>query len=286
MPPLHAQILCEISFLKIFAIIPTYNRLETVGRAIESVLQQTSAPTQLIVIDDGSTDGTAAHLEANPDVLMMRQENRGVSAARNAGIRRALGEGADWIALLDSDDEWAPQKLARQIEISKTTPAPLIHTEEIWIRNGTRVNPAKKHAKANGEAYLDCLPLCCISPSSAMIHRSLFTEIGLFDESLPACEDYDLWLRICARHPVHLIDEPLTIKYGGHADQLSRTHWGMDRFRVQALRKMIDAGELSDEYQAASIAMHEKKLGILMAGARKRGNTERVAEFKAMKLEP
>ena len=103
----------------------------------------------------------------------------------------------------------------------------------------------KKHAKSGGHIFRQCLPLCVISPSSVMIQRSLFDEIGLFDESLPACEDYDLWLRICARHPVLFLQEPMIIKHGGHRDQLSRRYWGMDRFRIQALEKIIDAPGLS-----------------------------------------
>ncbi len=98
------------------------------------------------------------------------------------------------------------------------------HTDEIWIRNGRRVNARKKHGKKGGWIFQHCLPLCAMSPSSIMIHRDVFTALGGFDERLPACEDYDLWLRITARYPVLFTRQPLIEKYGGHDDQLSRKY--------------------------------------------------------------
>ena len=258
-------------------IIPTHDRAAVLGRAIESVLAQTLSPREIIVVDDGSTDGTEALLRsAFPQVRCLRQENRGVSAARNAGIVAATGE---WLAFLDSDDEWLPGKLAAQREALESDPdCRLCHAEEIWIRNGKRVNAMRKHEKSGGNIYRRCLPLCVISPSAVVIHRDLFRDYGGFDETLPACEDYDLWLRICAREPVAFVEQPQIVKYGGHADQLSRRYWGMDRFRVRALEKILAAGVLGPGDELATRQMLVKKCRILAQGARKRGVADR-AEY-------
>jgi glycosyltransferase involved in cell wall biosynthesis len=255
-------------------IIPTCNRARVLPRALDSVLQQTLAADEIIVIDDGSTDGTAELVRRRyPQVRLLQQRNRGVSAARNRGIEQA---GCDWIALLDSDDRWLPTKLEAQCGLLQQHPGHrLCHTEEIWIRNGRRVNPMRKHRKSGGRIYSQCLPLCVISPSAALIRRSLLEESGLFDESLPACEDYDLWLRICAREPVLFVETPQIEKYGGHDDQLSRRHWGMDRFRIRALEKLLQSDLLTPAQRQETVATLLEKAAILEQGARKRGKLER-----------
>ena len=139
--------------------------------------------------------------------------------------------------------------------LRRTPEARLCHTEEIWIRNGVRVNQMKKHAKSGGWLFQRSLALCCISPSSVLIHRSLFEDYGDFDESLPACEDYDLWLRITARESVAYVEVPQIYKYGGHEDQLSRAFWGMDRFRIQALEACLTGGYLQADDEAAALAL-------------------------------
>ena len=256
---------------RISLIIPTHDRAHTLSRALDSALAQTRPADEIIVIDDGSTDGTEALIRNRyPQVVYRRQPNLGVSAARNHGIRIASG---DWIALLDSDDAWQPHKLERQLATLPSDTC-ITHCDELWIRNGARVNPMRKHAKAGGWIYRHCLPLCAISPSAVLIQRGLLEQVGLFDESLPACEDYDLWLRITARWPVHYLDERLVIKYGGHADQLSRRHPAMDRFRVQALEKMLAGDVLNETDRQATLVALVDKLAILEQGARKRGRPE------------
>jgi len=263
-------------------IIPTYNRIDTLGRALDSVLAQSTPPGEVLVVDDGSTDDTAEFVARTyPHVILIRQENAGVSAARNAGIKQAGGE---WIALLDSDDAWMPNKLALQMNALARAPGlRLCHTEEIWIRNGRRVNQMKKHQKSGGHLFDRSLQLCCISPSSAVLHRSLFDEYGLFDDALPACEDYDLWLRITAHEETVFVETPVTIKHGGHADQLSRAHWGMDRFRIYAIEKVLESGTLSTEQQGQAIGVLVEKLRIMIGGAEKRGN-QAVVDTYAPKL--
>ncbi len=268
----------------ISVIIPTYNRATLLSRALDSVLGQTVAPMEIIVIDDGSTDRTKQLIDEHyPQVQYLYQDNTGVSAARNYGIQNAKG---DWIAFLDSDDAWLPEKLEKQIRAIQAHPEyKLCHTNEIWIRRGKRVNPMKKHQKYGGHIFHHCLPLCVISPSSTLIEAGLFKEIGLFDESLPACEDYDLWLRICCRYPVLFLEEQLLIKYGGHADQLSQKHWGMDRFRVEALQNLLRDAPLDQAQRRMTVDMLVAKLNILISGAEKRGKDEAVRHYEGMLAE-
>ena len=263
----------------ISVIIPTYNRAHLLPRALDSILSQSCLPNEIIVVDDGSTDDTSVLMTSvYPEIVFIQQSNTGVSCTRNVGIKRAS---SDWIAFLDSDDEWFPEKLEVQMNaLYKNPELKICHTNEIWIRNGTRVNPKKKHEKFGGWIFQKCLPLCCISPSSVIIHKSIFDEVGLFDDSLLVCEDYDLWLRITARNPVLYIEKPLLRKYGGHNDQLSRKYWGMDRFRIKSLEKIIYSKELSESDENAAKKMLTEKIHIFIQGAQKRGNKKEVREFK------
>jgi glycosyltransferase involved in cell wall biosynthesis len=265
---------------QVSVIIPTYNRGWIIKEAIDSVLAQDYTKFELIVVDDGSTDHTSDVLDSyGKDIKVISQKNKGVSAARNRGIAEASGK---FIAFLDSDDLWLSQKLSVQIEFFNQTPDALIcQTEEVWIRNGLRVNPKKRHKKPSGMIFKPSLELCLVSPSAVMIQRSLFDRVGKFDETLPACEDYDLWLRISCRVPVHLIDEPLIIKRGGHDDQLS-SRAGLDRFRIKAIEKIIKSGLLSDYQQRAAVKTLKKKCDIYAAGCRKRGREEEALYYTSL----
>ena len=267
-------------YLFVSVILPTYNRYAFVGQAIDSVLNQTFTDFELIVVDDGSTDNTPALLDQYGDrINVIRQENRGVSAARNSGIRSASGNA---IALLDSDDYWLPKKLEEQVAFFEAHPDALIcQTEELWLRNGKRVNPKKRHRKPSGMIFEKSLPLCLVSPSAVMIRKLLLDEVGLFDETLPACEDYDLWLRIAWRYPVYLIDTPLIVKQGGHADQLSGMP-ELDKYRIQALLKILKHDGLSEKQRHAAQAMLEKKCRIYANGCQKRGRVEEAAHYLAL----
>jgi len=254
---------------EVSVIIPTYNRGWVLREAVDSVLGQDFKDFELIVVDDGSTDNTRQILKSyDQDLIVLRQSNRGVSAARNRGIAAARGR---LLAFLDSDDLWLPRKLSSQVDFFNLNPAALINqTEEIWIRNGVRVNPKTRHHKFSGMIFEKSLALCLVSPSAVMMKRSLFDEVGLFDEDLPACEDYDLWLRISWRYPVHLIETPLIIKRGGHADQLSQAP-GLDKFRIQALKKAIESGQLEQDSCRAAVRTLQEKCTIFAGGCRKRG---------------
>ena len=253
----------------ISVVIPTYNRRKTIGRSIDSVLNQTLFPSEIIVVDDGSTDGTCDYIQSNfPSIKLLHQPNKGVSVARNKGIRYA---DTNWIALLDSDDEWFPQKLEKQVmTLSQSPDIKFCHTEEIWIRNGVRVNQMKKHQKYGGHIFYKCLDMCRISPSSVLFHQSILDDVGYFDEDLKVCEDYDLWLRITAKFPVLYIDEPLIKKYGGHEDQLSRVKDGIESHRIKVLEKLIMKKFTSVQRNAMLKTLIEK-LTIFSIGAQKRG---------------
>ncbi len=251
-----------------------------VAEAIASVREQTYRDLETILVDDGSEDQTQDLLAGFPGIRYVRQPHSGVSAARNRGIAMASGE---FVAFLDSDDLWLPAKLAKQMAFLQDHPElEICQTDEVWIRNGFRVNPRGYHRKPHGWVLKPSLKRCLISPSAVMMKRSLFVEVGGFDESLPACEDYDLWLRIAARSPVGLIADPLVIKRGGHADQLSKRFWGMDRFRIAALCKLLASEALDREERAAALEVLESKARILAQGAARRGRREEGARYLAL----
>ena len=268
---------------RVTVVIPTYNRGPMVREAIESVLGQTYPSFELIVVDDGSTDDTMAQLgKYRSRLRLFSQARKGVSAARNVGAGQARGS---LLAFLDSDDLWRPTKLAFQADFMELHPEIAVcQTDEIWIRNGVRVNPRAIHRKPEGDIFLPSLDLCLVSPSAVMMRRDLFMALGGFDEALPVCEDYDLWLRIAIDHQVALIPEPLVIKRGGHADQLSHSVWGMDRFRVIALQKLLRSN-ISRVRREAVVDVLRRKVRILAQGARKRGKEPEALAYEAMLTE-
>ena len=262
-------------------IIPTHNRRDLVCEAVASVLRQRNASAEVIVVDDGSTDDTRRALAPlGSAIRYAHQPTRGVAAARNHGVRLA---GGTWLAFLDSDDLWQPDKLVRQLAYHAERPTlRASQTGEIWIRDGVRVNACRHHRKPDGDIFAPSVARCVVSPSAVMLRRDLFDALGGFDESLPVCEDYELWLRLGARESVGLLDEPLVIKRGGHADQLSRRYWGMDRFRIAALAKVLAADDLSPQRRAIAIETLRRKCAILAAGARRRGRQDEAERYVAL----
>jgi glycosyltransferase involved in cell wall biosynthesis len=261
-------------------IIPTYNRGWIIQEAIESVLAQDFNDYELIVVDDGSEDNTLEILGAyGKAIVILHQSNRGVSAARNRGIDESKGR---LIAFLDSDDLWLPKKLSTQVKFFKKNADALINqTQEIWIRNGLRVNPKKRHHKFSGMIFERSLELCLVSPSAVMIEKRLFDTVGVFDEQLPACEDYDLWLRISCRYPVHLTDSPLVIKRGGHDDQLSKAA-GLDKYRIQSLVKIIESNLLLPQQYQAAVTTLKEKCAVYAGGCRRRGREKEANYFSRL----
>ena len=253
-------------------ILPTYNRAWTLKEAVDSVLGQDYPHIEVIVIDDGSTDNTRDLLAPYGNrIRVLTQANQGVSAARNAGIQKSRGS---LIALLDSDDAWDKRKISCQVDFFQTHPRAMIcQTEEIWIRNGKRVNPKKKHRKPSGMIFEDSLHLCLVSPSAVMMRKDLFDRIGYFNEDFTVCEDYDLWLRVSAVLPVFLIDKPYTVKRGGHPDQLSGFH-SQDKFRIRSLSGIIESGTLTQDQAAAAGKVLRDKCRVYGNGCMKRGKKD------------
>ena len=270
----------KIEDYKISIVIPTFNRIGSLPRALDSALNQTYQPSEIIVVDNGSSDGTTKLLrERYPSIRLLIEKKLGVSAARNKGIRHSKFQ---WIALLDSDDAWDKTKLEKQKNAlaSSQDQFRLVHTDEIWIRNGNKFNQMKKHQKFGGDIFNNCLSLCCISPSSVLINKNIFKEVGYFDESLPVCEDYDLWLKICSQEKILFINQKLTLKYGGHKDQLSKTYWGMDRFRIKSLENLILNYKLKPDQKINAIKTIVKKLKIIVNGAYKRNNSSIINQYE------
>jgi glycosyltransferase involved in cell wall biosynthesis len=250
---------------------------------LDTVLCQTLHPYEIIVVDNCSQDGTCEMIDKfYPSVKLLVQGQKGVSATRNMGIKESLG---NWVAFLDSDDQWHKKKLEIQVQsiLSDNNRALLSHTDELWFRNNQILNQKTKHKKRGGFIFDFCLPLCCISPSSTLIKKKVFQEIGVFDESLEVCEDYDFWLRYCLKHPVNFVNKQLTYKYGGHPDQLSRKNWGMDRFRVASLEKLVNKNLLEKTQAEKIIKTLLQKLEIIIQGAKNRSNKEIYNKYMAKK---
>ncbi len=256
-------------------VIPLYNREGFIARAIDSVLAQTKSAFEIIVVNDGSTDNSAKILEHYHDkIVIITQENSGVSAARNVGIKKAKG---NWIAFLDSDDTWHPTKLQKQLAYHDSHPSIMIsHTAEIWMRNGKEVKQKKIHQKPQGWCFEENVGFCKIAPSTTMIARSLFEDVGYFDESLVICEDYDLWLRILRQYELGFLEEELTTKYAGHEGQLSFSYPVMDQYRIKALLKHDKLAVVQQEII--------KKATIILKGAKKHQNDTLFEEYQKIVL--
>jgi glycosyltransferase involved in cell wall biosynthesis len=264
-------------------VIPTFNRSASVVRAINSVLKQSYKHFELIVVDDGSTDETELILlpfVENSSIKYLKQQNLGVSAARNFGVSHGTGK---WITFLDSDDEWTPHKLQIQIDYMQINPTlSIAYTQEIWIRNNVRVNQRAIHQKHGGRIFDKCIQQCFIAPSSVILKREMFLEMEGFDLDFEVCEDYDLWLRISSLYEIGLIPEPLIIKYGGHADQLSTQFHGMDLWRLRSLSRILKIRNLDEVDRKNVIETIQKKGLILIEGSKKHGNTKVLEEVESI----
>ena len=267
--------------LSISVIIPTLNRVNLLKRALRSVLNQTLPPDEIIVINNGSTDDTKNMINDNfQNIKYYYLHDKGVSKARNLGIKNSNSE---WLSFLDSDDEWHRKKLEKQINFIKyNSKCKFVHSNEVWLRNGIHLNQLKKHKKKGGNIFKNCLKMCCISPSSVILKKNIFYDYGFFDESFQVCEDYEMWLRISAKEEICFLEDKLLIKHGGHKDQLSKKFWGMDRFRVEALRKILVSKALNDSQASTATETLIQKCKILINGAEKRGNQELMLVYQSL----
>jgi glycosyltransferase involved in cell wall biosynthesis len=210
---------------KVSVVIPLYNKAPYIERALRSVLTQTFGDFEVIVVDDGSTDGGGKIVESISDnrIKLFRQENAGVSAARNAGIKAAKGE---WIAFLDADDEWVPEKLELQMRAISS------HPDAAWVAGGYRyIRVSAGGMEVPQKDFLDewfeddCLITDAFLPLTAghffwvvtaMVRRDVLLEFGGFDRSLRIGEELNLWLKLALKYPKILyIQKPLAKYYGG-----------------------------------------------------------------------
>ncbi len=261
-------------------IIPTYNRVDLLRAAVASVLRQSYAPWELIVVDDGSTDGTAHALHSFPQVRVVRQKHTGMPGqARNTGARLARG---DLLAFLDSDDLWLPHKLTVQVAAAAAAGHAISHTRERWLRNGRRVSQRSQRHRRHGDLFADSLRKCVIGPSTVLLRREVFAQAGGFREDLEIAEDYELWLRLTAHHAVGYVDQESVIKRAGHGDQLSERYGHIELFRLRALCDLVEGGFFAPARQTAAAAELARKARIYAAGCRKRGRSTEADRFETL----
>lgn len=271
---------------KVSVIIPTYNRAVLLVRAVQSVLKQKHFAGELIIVDDGSEDETADAVGtlsslSNMPLRYHRIANSGPANARNVGV--SLAE-YPLIAFIDSDDHWYPNKISRQLEALQKNPGyKICHTGEKWLRKGVHLNQKNIHKPRQGNIFSHCLKLCAVGMSTVLMYKSLFYQCGGFDTSLPCCEDYDFWLRVSYRHEFLLLPDPLIVKEGGRADQLSyKYRVGMDQYRIYALEKLLQTEFLSKEQLELTIAELSKKCEVYGNGCLKHGQPERGERYLAI----
>ncbi|MDY7029807.1 MAG: glycosyltransferase family A protein [Spirochaetota bacterium] len=296
----------------ISVIIPVYNRQMMAVEAVRSVLFQSYPYIECILVDDGSSEPpeeACSMFAADPRFRCLRIEHTGMpGAARNRGVEDAR---FDLIAFLDSDDIWLPEKLERQIPLlsggsesvaaAPRTLPPLIHTREIWLRGTKIISQKTQRHRRRGDVFEDALGKCMIGPSTVLMRREVFEELGGFREDLEIAEDYEFWLRLTARYEVEYIDTPLVVKRAGHGEQLSEKYGQIEIFRIRGLHDLVRSGWLAEgrrrmptetgraapagmlqELAAAELA---RKAAIYAAGCRKRGRPEEAERYEKLARE-
>ena len=218
-------------------IIPAYNAEAFMADTVKSVLNQTYQDLEIIVVDDGSKDGTLAALEQfGSGIRVHQQPNGGVARARNTGVGLAKGS---WVAFLDADDLWLPEKLERQLAIAS---APMSYTDRLNI--GSRGDLPELQSVVtrmhDGDLFLPLLREGnFITNTSVMIRRELFEKLGGFYTGLNGTEDWDLWIRVAERHPIALVPQPL-VKYRFHGGSISRNYARMCRERTAVIARALE----------------------------------------------
>lgn len=251
---------------KVTAVIPVYNRTETLKDAVESVLFQDSGEIEIIVVDDGSETDLRPLLKPYLNIIrfIRLEKNMGVSRARNEGIKAAQG---DYIAFLDSDDVWLPFKIRHQLEIMEKEQSKVCHTNEFWYKTDRFINQSKKHTRYGGDIFPKILDICRISDSSVIIAKEVFDEAGMFDESMRVCEDYDLFLRIAALYNVSYIEKKCIIKRSITNDQLSASISHIESIRLESLKKFTNSfKKLSEQYMSTALEEIKRKEQIVKSG--------------------
>lgn len=281
--------------LTVSAVVPAYNTAALLPRCIESILTQTVAVDEVIVVDDGSVDKTREVAESfGPRVRCISQANKGAAGARNCGIRSATGE---WIALLDSDDDWVPNKIERQLEAVRQHPeCDFIYSDAtVILPDGSTAEnfQADKEAPC-GWVFDHLLQSCFVNGSTVMARRSALMEAGLFNESLRCAEDYDLWLRVSRRHQFWFVPEPLAF-YERQAESLTRNDAVMAASQIAVLEPILaerlsatqHSGakkHLASAYFSLSYATRERdaREAVSLAWRSWRNNPRRLASVKLL----
>jgi glycosyltransferase involved in cell wall biosynthesis len=223
---------------QVTAIIPVYNGAGYVGAAVQSALGQRDVAVEVLVIDDGSTDDTWRVLgEFGDAIRKVRQENAGHVRSRNRGARLAAG---DWLAFLDADDEWLPDKLAKQLALAGDEVA-MVYTDRVNFGGCDRIAPVQSEGvrQYEGDVFEQLLLDNFVTVSSVIMRKDWFTQLGGFEEELLVCEDWDLWLRYSAAGgKVRLCREPLT-RYRWHPGSMSNNQERMCQGRLKVLERAL-----------------------------------------------
>lgn len=235
-------------------IIPAYNAEAFISLTLESVAKQTYQINQIIVVNDGSTDNTEtrvlefAHTYPHLKTILLNKANGGLSSARNSGIEHST---ADYIAFLDADDMWAPDKLSKQMDFFSQSAWPnigVVYCAYQLINEYGLIIPSKSKdvitPSLRGNVYKELLLGNFISGSgsSVLIKRAVFSEVGLFDQNLRACEDWDMWIRIAKQFQFDFINEPL-VSIRVHSNNMQKDSMRMLSAELMVLNKFFENGE-------------------------------------------
>jgi glycosyltransferase involved in cell wall biosynthesis len=246
-------------------VIPTHDRAHLVGRAITSVLQQTLADWECVVVDDASTDATGETVRSfrDPRIRYLRHEvNKGASAARNTGVQAARGE---YVAFLDSDDEWLPDKLARQIELfgsSEVHPG-VIYTAAYRV-NSVTAETRLTRPRLRGDVFRDVLLRQQVNLTTVIVKADLIRSVGGFDEQLPRGEDRDLFIRLAAVATFDGISDPLARHYVHDGPHLN----GNTATGIVYKRRLIEKLSSMPRVPKRTLSYHHRSFGLLLLRAK------------------
>ena len=293
-------VLSEIIMKKpiVSVVIPVYNRENLLKEAVKSVIEQNFTDFELIIADDHSEDDIKRAVETislieNIRLKFLRlQKHSGMPGfVRNCGCKIAEGS---YIAFLDSDDLWLPDKLEKQIALaagsmdssnvgsSAQNKISICHTREIWQRGDKVVSQSSQRYKREGDIFEDALVKCIMGPSTVMMERALFEKHGGFREDIEIAEDYELWLRITDDVPVAYIDEPLVIKRAGDWEQLSEKYGQIEIFRINALKELVEKSFFKQRRMELAKKVLSEKSRIYAAGCRKRGKEKEALFYEGI----
>lgn len=291
-------------------IIPSYQRPNLTLQAVRSIALQSWIPRfcEVIVVDDASSPEASEALQKSltdlakdlekPVLRFLRLKSHlgRPGAVRNAGLLRA---GGDWIALLDSDDLWYQEKLALQREKLRQKPWKICHGRERWLRypaesgGGERrpetlvpreISQKKQRHPKEGNVFEAAARKCMIGPSTVLFHKEILRHCGYFSPLLEIAEDYQYFLRICAKYPIAYVSQPIVDKRDGLAPQLSHRYSGIEPFRIQALESLLhspgSARQFDRDQRAILQTEIRRKYQICLNGAQKRGRLSEVQNLR------